>query len=165
MPIIDDLGLDPEMPREKCRAADPKDDVTCVVHRIAEYTQRLSRASRKSGSPFAAEVHTIWLEELNPGTALVNEIARRLRIACAALGKTATDLADELGVSPQAFNNYVTGDRPVRVAAMIRLSDLHGITLEYIYRGSFDGMTTMVATMIRKAEVEYAEGTKKSEDA
>lgn len=165
MPVVDDLGLNPEMPRKESGAADPDNDVSCAVHRMAEYTQRLSHASTKCGSPFTAKIHTLFApDELPAGSLLVMEIAQRLRIVCTALNKQATTLAEEIGVSPQAFNNYVTGDRPVRVDAMIRLANLYGVPLDYIYRGSFDGMTTMMAATIRKAEAAFSESVSQSPD-
>lgn len=95
----------------------------------------------------------------------MKEIAQRLRIVCIALNKQAATLAEEIGVSPQAFNNYVTGDRPVRVDAMIRLANLYGVPLDYIYRGSFDGMTTLMAATIRKAETDYKASHSATADA
>lgn len=132
---------------------------------MEEYTQRLPHASPKSGSPLSAKIHTLFLpDELPAGSLLVKEIAQRLRIVCIALEKQAATLADEIGVSPQAFNNYVTGDRPVRVDAMIRLANLYGVPLDYVYRGSFDGMTTLMAKTIRKAEADFKESIGQSTD-
>lgn len=171
MPVVNDLGAHPEYPHDLGVSAEGDDyGVVCfesfALHRQRRYTARLSKASAKSESPLPAEIHIFpGADDYMKGDPAVDEAAKRLRVVLIALGKEAKELAEELYITPQAFNNYVTGDRPVPIKKMVRLADLYGIPTDYIYRGVYDGMTQIVRAMIRDAEEKFEEGPQKGKAA
>ena len=62
-------------------------------------------------------------------------IGLRIRHLRKALGLTQTQIADLLWVEQTAWSNWEVGIRLPDVYAMSRWCDLHGVTLDYIYRG------------------------------
>ena len=155
MPIADDIRLNAKFLSDRSRAAEVSDKFACIVHRIEDYTHLEVDASQKRESPALAELHIFQgIESDLPGRDVLDEIARRLRIAKIATGLSARELAARLGVGESAFSNYCNGTRPPSVYVMMRLSERFGITLEYIYLGSFAGLTMLVAEKIRAAEAQ-----------
>lgn len=65
----------------------------------------------------------------------------RLRAARLTLGiQSQNQMADDLGVTGNAYNNYETGARLVDVALAVRLLELTGIGPDWIYAGSTTGV-------------------------
>lgn len=65
----------------------------------------------------------------------------RLRAARLVLGVDAEkDMAEQLGVTTNAYSNYETGTRLVDVAMSVRLLELTGIGPDWIYAGATTGV-------------------------
>ena len=75
----------------------------------------------------------------------------RLRAARAVLGnQSAKQMAEDLGVSANAYSNYETGGRLVDVALAVRLLELTGIGPDWIYAGSTTGVPFDRAQSLRE---------------
>lgn len=60
-----------------------------------------------------------------------------------------------MGIPPNAWNNYETGDRRISLDAALTLSDELGVTLDWIYKG--DGKAMPYELMIQIKQVEAKE--------
>lgn len=54
--------------------------------------------------------------------------------------ETVDDYAEFMGVGRNALSNWLNGYHPPTIHAMIRLCDKSGVTLDWIYRGSAEGL-------------------------
>lgn len=54
------------------------------------------------------------------------------------------DIAERIGVSPQAWNNYTKGERPFFAPALIELRKLIPVTLDWLYFGDESGLPVHV---------------------
>lgn len=78
-------------------------------------------------------------------------VALRLRAARMTLGVgTQGEMAEKLGVEINAYNNYERGERLVDVAMAVRLLELSGIGLDWIYAGVTTGVPFDRALALRK---------------
>jgi len=71
-----------------------------------------------------------------PDPTSLGEIAKRLILLRKSLGNTQQTMADLIGTSPQAWGNYESGIRRIRVDEGLRLCSALGVTLDWIYRGN-----------------------------
>lgn len=62
------------------------------------------------------------------------DFATRLRMALAYADITRTDLARELGVSPQAVHKWTTGASSPRSSHLMEIVQLTGVSLDWIMR-------------------------------
>jgi DNA-binding XRE family transcriptional regulator len=67
-------------------------------------------------------------------------IADRLRATREALGLKAVELCRAIDCSPTRWSNYETGRQRITEEIAIRLCDVYGLTLDWIYRGRVDGL-------------------------
>lgn len=67
-------------------------------------------------------------------------VGSRLQMTRIALGKTQAELARVLLISPQRWNNYERGARPIDIEFAIRLCERFSITLDWLYRGQMGGL-------------------------
>ena len=67
-------------------------------------------------------------------------VGNRLQLTRIALGKTQAELARVLLISPQRWNNYERGARPIDVEFAVRLCERFGVTLDWLYRGVIAGL-------------------------
>lgn len=73
------------------------------------------------------------------------EVGRRLDEARQALALDHAEVARNAGISPQRWSNYITGLRPISLDIALFLCDKYGLTLDYIYRGRYDGLPLSLA--------------------
>ena len=72
-------------------------------------------------------------------------VGQRLETAAKVLDKKQVDMGTVAGASPQAWNNYVHGARPLPIDAAISLCNRFGLTLDWIYRGDPSGLPRALA--------------------
>lgn len=61
-------------------------------------------------------------------------VGERLERIRDALGKGKSEIAEQIGISPSQWTNYITGTNLIPVHAATRLCKLAGVTTDYIYR-------------------------------
>lgn len=76
----------------------------------------------------------------------------RLRMSRIALGKTQAELARVLLISPQRWNNYERGARPIDIEFAVRLCERFGLTLDWLYRGVMSGLPFELAQRLGSIE-------------
>lgn len=76
-------------------------------------------------------------------------VAERLILAREAIGIKQGKFATMAELSPNGYNQWETGANYPEVTYAIKLCDRHGLTLDWIYRGKFDGMPTWLSDAIR----------------
>lgn len=59
-------------------------------------------------------------------------LEKRLKEAREAVGKTQTELARELGVTPAAYSYFESGDRTPSLAVVKRISIILGVSIDYL---------------------------------
>ena len=64
------------------------------------------------------------------------EIGKRLKKLRKALGKTQAEMAELAAISKRAWSLIERGSRRIGVGAALRLCDLYGLSLDWIYRGN-----------------------------
>lgn len=67
-------------------------------------------------------------------------VAERLRRTRIALGLSQAQVCRSLGVTPQRWNNWERGARPLDLAAAVTLCERHDLTLDWLYRGVSAGL-------------------------
>lgn len=77
-------------------------------------------------------------------------IGRRIALARRALDLKQVTVAERVGVSPQRWNNYETGRRPLDTMAAIRFSNLYGVPLDFIYRDDWTKLPHEIAAYIER---------------
>lgn len=77
-------------------------------------------------------------------------VGSRLQTTRIALGKTQADLARVLLISPQRWNNYERGARPIDIEFAIRLCERFGVTLDWLYRGIVAGLPFELAQRVEE---------------
>lgn len=73
---------------------------------------------------------------------------QRLKVVREALDLTQEKLAEALGVTRSAVNNWEKGIRMPGPAAMSRMAGRYGISLDWIYRGDMSGLRVSLAEKI-----------------
>lgn len=79
-------------------------------------------------------------------------VGNRLQMTRLALGKSQADLARVLLISPQRWNNYERGARPIDIEFAIRLCERFGLTLDWLYRGQMGGLPFELAQRLGSIE-------------
>jgi transcriptional regulator with XRE-family HTH domain len=83
----------------------------------------------------------------------VDNVAYRLRLLQAASGLSQAALARMVGITPQAWNNNLTGDGRIGLDQAMRLCAGLGVTLDWIYRGLANaGLPLPLASKIQEIE-------------
>lgn len=67
--------------------------------------------------------------------------------------KSQAEFARLMDISPQRWNNYETGRRPVEISFAIELCR-YGLTLDYLYRGEMAGLPMDLATILKPLDQE-----------
>lgn len=75
----------------------------------------------------------------------------RLRAARLALGLTQKKLYEPLGVKAATWNHWESGKRLPDPLVMVKLKELHGITLDWIYAGDASALPFSLARTLVKA--------------
>ena len=79
----------------------------------------------------------------------------RLKAARLVLGVDRQDvMANVLGVQPSAYNNWEKGLRLPDVAAMVRLLDRSGVSLDWIFAGELRSMPFDLAAKLQERAIE-----------
>lgn len=79
-------------------------------------------------------------------------VGARLDATGRALGAKQVELAAVAGVSPQAWNNYLQGMRPLDIGAAINLCDRYRLTLDWLYRGIPGGLPFELERLLAPAK-------------
>ncbi|MCB2012191.1 MAG: helix-turn-helix transcriptional regulator [Geminicoccaceae bacterium] len=79
---------------------------------------------------------------------LVLDVGERLAATRRALELTQEQLAEQVGVSRGALGNWEQGTRLPDPAAMLRLKQRHGVTLDWIYGGDPSGLPQRLTSRI-----------------
>ncbi len=79
-----------------------------------------------------------------------NELASRLRLLRASTGRSGPAFAEWIGIDYPRWNNYERGYPLPTPIALILCQRVPGLTLDWIYRGRFEGMTL---DLVRRLEV------------
>lgn len=75
-------------------------------------------------------------------------VGNRLEVTRIALGRKQADLARILLISPQRWNNYERGAKPLDIEIAIRICDKFGVTLDWLYRGDLSTLRFELAQRI-----------------
>ena len=83
----------------------------------------------------------------------VEGVARRIRAIRLMLGLRPSDFAEFLGISKSALSNVERGGYPLsRDMAFQLVSKIDDLTLDYLYFGSYRGLTVEMAARLKSAE-------------
>lgn len=77
------------------------------------------------------------------------EYARRLRLIREYLGLKQNEIAAELNVAPNRYNHWETGNTPFPLDYALKLREMYGISLDFMYCGSFDALPHKVAKALQ----------------
>lgn len=80
----------------------------------------------------------------------LSEVGDRLNALASALSKSDAEMARRIRISPQRWNNYAQGRRPVSVDVAVRLADAFSISLDWLYRGVRTAMPYELMVAIEK---------------
>jgi DNA-binding XRE family transcriptional regulator len=86
-------------------------------------------------------------------------IAERLVLAREAVGLKQGHYAAMADISATAYNQWENAAQAPDVYYAIKLCDRHGLTLDWIYRGKFDGLPTRLSDAIRGLQAARAQQT------
>ena len=89
--------------------------------------------------------------------ASAGEIGKRLKLLRTALKMSQTALCRLASISPQAWNNAETGDNLLTVPNAVRLCQVTGVTLDWIYRGQIQSaLPVIVLEEIQRQQLQQA---------
>lgn len=77
------------------------------------------------------------------------DAARRLKAVRESEGLTKAEFADMLGVDRSTYIKIEDGAREIRVPMALRLAELFGISLDFLYRGNIATLSAEQAAKIR----------------
>jgi transcriptional regulator with XRE-family HTH domain len=80
------------------------------------------------------------------------EIGKRLRLLRIALGQKQASLASHLEIDENTWINYEQGNMRPDVDTSIALSELSGVSLDWIYRGDNSMLPADLAEKLRMAD-------------
>lgn len=79
----------------------------------------------------------------------VDEIARRLTLTHSVLAQSQIEWCRRVGIEPSTWNNYERGARRISLDAAIKVCEMTGITLDWIYRGVLSAVPFDIARLIQ----------------
>lgn len=82
----------------------------------------------------------------------MQDVAVRLRLTREALGLSQARLCRLTGIAPNTWNNAETGDNMLGLANALRLCQVTGVTLEWIYRGNRFGLPQAIAEELARRD-------------
>jgi len=78
------------------------------------------------------------------------DTARRLKLSRAALGiEDQRDFGEGAGLEQSLYNRFETGKRLLTLQAALKLCEVYGLTLDWLYRGDPSGLPYTLATRLR----------------
>ena len=77
-------------------------------------------------------------------------IGKRLKLSREALGVSQSDFADRCEIARNTYNQYEKGVNKVPVDAALKMRELYGLTLDWIYVGDPSGLRHEIADKIRE---------------
>lgn len=83
----------------------------------------------------------------------MQSIAERLELTREALGLTPAQFARRIGISPQAYNNYIGLRRYISLDQAEKICLSVGVSLDWIYRGDMQTMRLDLASKIQALAV------------
>ena len=78
-------------------------------------------------------------------------IGARLRAVRLALGLTQKDLYEPLGVKAATWNHWESGKRLPDPLVMVKLKEMHGISMDWIYAGDPSALPFSLAKIMLRA--------------
>jgi transcriptional regulator with XRE-family HTH domain len=83
-------------------------------------------------------------------TVVIERTAARLRATRCALGLTQRRMAELCNVTEARWSNWERGDHFPDILVMMQLSNLFGVTLDWLYRGALSGMPHRLAAELQR---------------
>lgn len=84
---------------------------------------------------------------------MLADVAARLKLVRRVYGvHSQRELAAMLGIKPSRFGQYEAALHLIPVPMAIRLCDMFGVTLDWIYRGDVSGLTAAVRADLASGE-------------
>lgn len=77
-------------------------------------------------------------------------IARRLKSTREAIDVTAAELCRAIDCRPNRWSQYEGGERPITLPVAIRLCEVYGLTLDWVYRGDPEGLPARLHAKLAK---------------
>lgn len=98
---------------------------------------------------FAYMEHSALMTRGVPNPSSREMIAHRLYLTRKALGYTQAFIANLIGLQQSAWNNYEQGHRRIDVDPALRLCQVTGIGMSWIYQGNITDVPTKLAEKIQ----------------
>lgn len=114
----------------------------------ASTTSSTVRSMPPYSSPYVnmSSVHALGMVFRRPGgntpgmPPSAKTLGKRLQLTREALGVRAVDICRALDIAPNRWSQYENGERPITMAVAVRLCEVYGLTLDWIYRGDPSGL-------------------------
>lgn len=81
----------------------------------------------------------------------VPDIAARLTRLRTALRLSQADICRRIGVAPNRWNQYESGERRITVEVASKLRETFGVTYDYIYEGDESGLPVRIVDQLLDA--------------
>lgn len=82
---------------------------------------------------------------------VAENLAMVVAVGAEAKGKSQADFARSVDVSPSKLGNWLRGDNYPDPYTMVKVCDLYGVSMEWIYRRRLFGLDESVAAGLREA--------------
>lgn len=86
-----------------------------------------------------------------PAANTLTELGRRLRDYREALSMNQGEFATSAGLAVNTYNQWEQGKKRPDVAGATKICEVHGLTLDYIYRGKVDGLPVAIWKRLKHA--------------
>lgn len=84
--------------------------------------------------------------------ALIEETGARLRLIRLAVGLSSKDFADSLNVALNTYSQWENGTNLIPQTKALRIRQIYGATLDYIYTGDVSAMPFKLASAITELD-------------
>jgi DNA-binding XRE family transcriptional regulator len=150
-PVVGSGARDAEHARNRVSPAQSLDDVLSRRHSRARYDDQSIGASKtNNGGEVDPPPERGRKEELD---AFAKGVGRRLKLLREEFGLNTQKMADALHVSRARYSHWENGRHlPNDELAVIRICELTGATLDYIYRGKLETLKGPLAIRLRGRE-------------
>lgn len=91
------------------------------------------------------------MEKRRPIDTLV-EVGERLKKVREALNLSQINLCNQINVATNTYNQWEKGRVLLDPLAAVRFAKIHGVTLDYLYRGDFSGLPYYIVKSIEKGK-------------
>ncbi len=81
------------------------------------------------------------------------EVGGRLKKVRNALNLSQVDLCNQINVATNTYNQWEKGRSLLDPLAAVRFANIHGVTLDYLYRGNISGLPYHIVQSIEKGEL------------